>query len=194
MPADLDFRSITISGFRFAPIRYERFKGPTIYLFGRLAPGVTIEQAQAELTTVAQRAPADRPETQEPLRAMVLPYTRDHVDLLDPGMVVLFRIAQVLTGALVFVVAVNLAILVYAAMVTRFGEIAYARRSGRVDAASSPSSSSKHWRLLLGAVSGLALSSVALNYMPFRAGGRRRAVCLSFELTWPPWSIALVLA
>ena len=122
------------------------------------------------------------------------PYTRDHVDLLDPGMVVLFRIAQVLTGALVFVVAVNLAILVYAYMVTRFGEIMYARRSGRVDAASSPSSSSKHWRLSTRRRErpGALLSRAELHA---RSRGRAEA-CRSDSLRAhpPPWSIALVLA
>jgi putative ABC transport system permease protein len=149
-----------------APLIDERFEGPSIYLFGRLAPGVTIEQAQAELTTMAPRKAADRAEGQGALRAVVVPYTRDHVDLSDPGMVVLFRIAQVLTGALVFVVAVNLAILVYARTVTRFGEIAVRAALG-----------ASRRRILvqlfiealalsaLGALSGLALSAVALNYL-----------------------------
>jgi putative ABC transport system permease protein len=160
--------------FRADPLAYERFKGPTIYLFGRLAPGVTIEQAQAELTTVAQRAPADRSGTQEPLRAVVLPYTRDHVDLSDPGMVVLFRIAQVLSGALVFVVAVNLAILVYARTVTRFGEIAVRTALGASRRRILAQLFIEALTLsLLGAVSGLALSSVGLNYIQSlaRAGG-----------------------
>ena len=60
------------------------------------------------------------------LRARVIsPYTRAHVGHGNPALVWLFRIAQLLIGALSFVVAVNLAILtMYARTVTRLGEIA----------------------------------------------------------------------
>ena len=150
--------------FRTDSLVDERFEGPSIYLFGRLAPGITIEQAQAELTTMAPRQAAERSKGVEPLRAVVVPYTRDHVDLADPGVVALFRMAQVLTGALVFVVAVNLAILIYARTVTRLGEIALRTALG-----------ASRRRILaqlfiealalsaLGAVCGLMLCAVALN-------------------------------
>ena len=81
-------------------------------------------------------------------------------------MVALLRIVQLLTGVLVFVVAVNLAILVYARTVTRFGEIAVRTALG-----------ASRRRILaqlfiealalstLGAVSGLVLSSVGLRYI-----------------------------
>ena len=55
---------------------------------------------------------------------VVLPFTREHVELSDPAIVWLLRAAQLLVGALAFVVAVNLAILLYARTVTRLGEIA----------------------------------------------------------------------
>ena len=59
------------------------------------------------------------------LRPVVLPYTREHLDLdRSQRWSGLLRIAQLLVGALSFVVAVNLAILVYARTVTRLGEIA----------------------------------------------------------------------
>ncbi len=109
---------------RANPLQYKRMQGPELYMFGRLAPGVTLEQAQAELTTVAQRAAAAYPETHGRLRAVVLPYTREHLDLTHPNIVWALRIAQLLIGALSFVVAVNLAILLYARTVTRLGEIA----------------------------------------------------------------------
>ena len=54
----------------------------------------------------------------------MLPYTREHLELTIRIRLWLLRIAQLFIGALSFVVAVNLAILVYARTVTRLGEIA----------------------------------------------------------------------
>jgi putative ABC transport system permease protein len=101
----------------------ERGTGPTIHMFGRLASGVTIEAAQAQLTTIAPRA-AENAGTQERVPPMVVPYTRAHTGVADPGDLLLLSIAQLLIAALTVVVAVNLAILVYARTVTRLGEIA----------------------------------------------------------------------
>ncbi len=50
-------------------------EGPGITIFGRLAPGVTYEQAQAELTTVGRRAAAELPATHEHLMPRVAPFT-----------------------------------------------------------------------------------------------------------------------
>ena len=58
------------------------------------------------------------------LRPVVLPYTHEHLSITDPFRLWTARIALLLVGALVFVVAVNLAILMYARTVTRLGEIA----------------------------------------------------------------------
>ena len=44
-------------------------------VFGRLAPGVSPEEAQAELTTVTRRIAVDFPEAHERFRADELPYT-----------------------------------------------------------------------------------------------------------------------
>ncbi len=109
---------------RANPLRYQRLEGPELYVFGRLAPGVTLHEAQAELTVLGQRAAAAHPETHQRLRPVVLPYTHEHVDITNPFRLWALRIAQLFVGALAFVVAVNLAILVYARTVTRLGEIA----------------------------------------------------------------------
>nr|MDQ3345985.1 ABC transporter permease [Chloroflexota bacterium] len=109
---------------RANPSEYERLQGPSLYVFGRLAPGVTLEEAQAELTTIGQRAAAANPDTHARLRPRVLPYPREHVDLSQPALVWMLRVAQLLIGVLAFVVAVNVAILLYARTVTRLGEIA----------------------------------------------------------------------
>jgi predicted permease len=103
------------------PLEYPRWEGPPIYMFGRLAPGVTIGQAQAEFAAVAQRTAEAHPDTGRTLQPAVVPFTRD---MLDPTMAWVLRAGQVLVGALTFVVAINLAILVYARTVTRLGELA----------------------------------------------------------------------
>jgi putative ABC transport system permease protein len=110
--------------FRAHPLEYERLQGPELFMFGRLAGSVTLDQAQAELTTIGRRAAAAYPETHGRLRPIVLPYTREHSSLVTPMRVWIMRIAQLLIGGLSFVVAVNLAILIYARTVTRLGEIA----------------------------------------------------------------------
>jgi putative ABC transport system permease protein len=109
---------------RANPLQFERLQGPALNVFGRLAPGVTWEAAQAELTIVGQRAAATHPETHGRLRLIVIPYAREFSGLNSPIRVWMVRIAQLLFGALAFVVAVNLAILIYARTVTRLGEIA----------------------------------------------------------------------
>ncbi|MGI9181348.1 MAG: ABC transporter permease [Longimicrobiaceae bacterium] len=109
---------------RADPSAYERLQGPALYVFGRLAPGVTLEEAQAEITTIGRRAAAAYPETHERLRLRVLPYTREHLDLEHPLVRVALRILQLLVSGLLVVVAVNLAVLQYARTVARLGEIA----------------------------------------------------------------------
>ena len=109
---------------RTNPLAHERLQGPYLYVFGRLARGATLEIAQAELSSIGQRTAAAYPATHERLRPMVLPYTREHLDLAHPRVVWALRVAQLLIGALTFVVSINLAILVYARTVARVGEIA----------------------------------------------------------------------
>jgi putative ABC transport system permease protein len=106
------------------PLEYARGEGPRIYMFGRLAADVTIEQAQAEFAAVAPRTAVVPPETGLALRPVVVPYTYEHSDLNQPGVSWMLRAGQLLVGALTFVVAINLAILVYARTVTRLGELA----------------------------------------------------------------------
>jgi putative ABC transport system permease protein len=103
------------------PAKYARWDGPRIHMFGRLAPGVTLDQAQAEFATVAQRTADVHPESGRTLRPVVVPYTRD---TLDAAGLWALRAGQILVAALTFLVAINLAILVYARTVTRLGELA----------------------------------------------------------------------
>jgi predicted permease len=103
--------------------RYPRGQGPSIFIFGRLAPGVTIADAQAELAAIGTRSTAAYPATHTQLRPQVLPYTYPLVDIQD---VSLWQVGvmQGMVSMLLVVVAINIAILVYARTATRQGEIA----------------------------------------------------------------------
>ena len=50
--------------------------GPAVTVFGVLAPGVTLETAQAELTALGRRAAIERPATHEHLQPRVTPYAK----------------------------------------------------------------------------------------------------------------------
>ena len=146
------------------PLDHARLHGPSLFLFGRLAPGVTLEAAQAELTTVGQQTAAAYPDLYQRLRPLVLPYTREHVGLTSPYTLWVVRLAQLFVGALTLVVAVNLAILVYARTVTRAGEIAVRTALGASRGRVLVQLFVESLALaLLGAGAGLVLAQVALG-------------------------------
>ena len=99
--------------------------GPAVNVFGRLAPGATLESAQAELTAIGQRVAASAPATHEHLRAArhalhlrVQRHGRSRATRWrsrDPD-----RARRCCSS----IVCVNVAILVYARTATRQGEIA----------------------------------------------------------------------
>ena len=111
---------------RANPSDYERGQGPEIFIFGRLAAGVTLDEAQAELTVIGQQSAAAFPETHEQLRPQVLPYTYPLIDIQDVSAWWVARM-QLFVSLLLVVVAVNVAVLAYARTATRRGEIAVAR-------------------------------------------------------------------
>jgi predicted permease len=108
---------------RVNPSDYPRGQGPQIFIFGRLAPGVTAEEAQAELSALGWRASAAFPSTHAQLRPRVLPYTYPLADIQD---VSLWEVAmmQLMISMLLIIVAFNVAILIYARTATRQAEIA----------------------------------------------------------------------
>jgi len=149
---------------RLDPLKYRPWQGPELNVFARLKPGATEAQAEAELASAGRASVERHPDGRDALRPIVLPFTREHVEMSAPPFVWLLRAAQLLVGALTFVVAVNLAILLYARTVTRLGEIAVRTALG-----------ASRRRILaqlfiealtltvLGAVIGLALSGVGLR-------------------------------
>ena len=108
---------------RADPSAYERREGPAIFIFGRLARGVSMEDAQAELDAIGLRTAADFPETHARLRPMVMPYAHS---LTGSQGISAWELAgaQFIASLLLLVVALNVAILVYARTAMRRGEIA----------------------------------------------------------------------
>jgi predicted permease len=100
-----------------APLR-----GPAITIFGRLAPGATLDDAQAELTELGRHAAREFPDTHEHLQPQVMPYARmSAISMEDGGRV--FALLQIFTLMLLALVCGNVALLLFARAATREAEI-----------------------------------------------------------------------
>jgi putative ABC transport system permease protein len=106
---------------RLDPAKFEVGKAPPINVFGRLAPGATLEQARGQLTAIGRRLAADGAETREQIRPTAESYGLSFVD--DPQLMWAYYLARLLVGLVLGVIAVNVAILSYARAATRAGEI-----------------------------------------------------------------------
>jgi predicted permease len=102
------------------PADYARRRGPGITMFARLAPGVPLERAQAELTALGQRAAEAFPDTNARLTPRIVRYAKFFADDAEPRVMTQ---VQVLITLLLVVVGVNVAIVVYARTATRHNEI-----------------------------------------------------------------------
>ena len=147
---------------------YPRREGPPTRMFGKLAPGVTISTAQAELTALADRAAADFPATDRLLKPVVLPYVESLWSAVEDSrmqMIVLYS-ANVLFVGLLALCGANIATLVFARTATRDVEISVrtalgasrARIAGQLFAEALVLSS-------LAAVAGLTIASYALTWV-----------------------------
>jgi predicted permease len=99
--------------------------GPAVSIFGRLAPGASINQAQAELQSITARLASINPETHKNLRPRVTTYAKP---LIGGGEAELLRaILYAVNGMFLMLLAVvcaNVATLVFARTATRGWEIA----------------------------------------------------------------------
>ena len=95
-------------------------QGAAISVFGRLAPGMSFDNAQAEVTLIAKRIAAEHPTTHAQLQAHVLPYAQMSVsndDMQIMGLIYFFIIV------LVAVVCCTVALLLFARAASRETEI-----------------------------------------------------------------------
>jgi predicted permease len=95
--------------------------GVEITVFGRLAPGMTVENAQAELGSITKRIAAEHPTTHSALQTHVIPYTQMSVTTSDElGMIALIYFFCIV---LVAVVCSTVALLLFARAASRETEI-----------------------------------------------------------------------
>ena len=108
---------------RLNVLDHERGQGPPISIVGRLAPGVSLDEAQAELTSIGQRAAVDFPATHEHLRPRVMPLAKSWMDLSSGESLSLWSINLFIIMLLALVCS-NVALLMFARAATRETEIA----------------------------------------------------------------------
>jgi putative ABC transport system permease protein len=109
----------------WAPLRLDLSgprQGPEIQVFGRLAPGVTLDRAQAELTSIGMRAATDFPDTHEHVRPEVMPYAQSITGVRGLESVALLSINAFLLMLLILVGA-NVALLMFARAAARESEM-----------------------------------------------------------------------
>ena len=96
--------------------------GPAITIFGLLAAGVTLEAAQAELTSLGRQVAAERPATHEHLRPRVTPYAELLFDPSTGDRRILLSI-NFFAFVLLVLVCSNVALLLFARAATREAEL-----------------------------------------------------------------------
>jgi putative ABC transport system permease protein len=97
--------------------------GPTVSIFGRLAPGASLDEAQTELGVIAARMAASSPVTHQHIRPIVTTYYKP----IDAGEMLVVRnvmyAVNVVFLLLLAIVCTNVATLVFARTATRGWEI-----------------------------------------------------------------------
>ena len=96
--------------------------GPAISVIGRLAPGVSLQDAQTELTAIGQRLSADFPATHKHIRPRVLRYAAAILPVPESESAGL-RVLNLFVIVLVLLMCGNVALLMFARAATRESEI-----------------------------------------------------------------------
>lgn len=108
--------------FQLTSSSYPPLEGPPVRAFGRLAPDANLEGAQVELTTVTQRVVLGNPETHQQLRAQVLLFPNEVMDISSSVSVGLMS-SNGLFILFLILMAANVALLVFVRAATREREI-----------------------------------------------------------------------
>src|SRR5688572_196574 len=99
----------------------EPLGGGNITVFGRLAPGMTFESAQAQLTALGRRLAAEHPTTHAQLQSHVLPYAKPDPDSGDMPQIKALTYSFIV--AFVMLVCSTVALLLFARAASRETEI-----------------------------------------------------------------------
>jgi len=98
-------------------------QGPEVRMFGALAPGASLETANAELALIGQRTAADYRVTHERLRPRVLEYAKSFWDI-PTGISLAILSSNLVVIMLLVLICSNVALLMFARAATREAEIA----------------------------------------------------------------------
>jgi putative ABC transport system permease protein len=110
--------------FRLDPLHHAPGKGPAVTVFGRLAPGATLDEARAELATLGARAAKASPATHARLTPRVRAFARTPWSGGGLALHGIFAASGLALAALMAVLCGNVALLLYARAATREAEIA----------------------------------------------------------------------
>jgi putative ABC transport system permease protein len=175
---------------RWNPLDYDWGQGPSVLVFGRLADGVSVRGADAELGAIGRRVAAEHPSTHRMLRAAVVPFGGESI-LRSPS----FWSQQYLALLLLTVACGNVGILVLARTATRSGEIAVRAAVGASRARIVTQLFIEALLLgLLGAGVGLGLIEVAARRVKVLLDLRDAPFWYRFDVTWQTALAALALA
>src|SRR4029079_3272716 len=100
-----------------------RQQSPILRVFGRLAPGATVETAQPELTVLGATAATEFPDTHEHLEPRVVPYIDSIFGGFSADSTSEVFGGNLLSVLLVILVCGNVALLMFARAATRENEI-----------------------------------------------------------------------
>jgi putative ABC transport system permease protein len=108
---------------RLDPVNYPRPQSPVLRVFGRLAPGATLETAQPELTVLGAIAAAAFPDTDAHLRPRIVPYIDSIFGSFAADSTTEVAGGNLLSVLLVFLVCGNVALLMFTRAATREKEL-----------------------------------------------------------------------
>ncbi len=153
---------------RERPIDHPVGSGPSIFISGRLAPGFELADAKAELDVIGRRMAEESPETHGSFRARVMPYILGPIDMNESageGMFWQFAALNAFIVVVLLIVALNVAVLVYARTATRRGEMAVRTALGATRARVVGQLFCESLVLaLLAAIPGLILARIGLGF------------------------------
>jgi predicted permease len=101
----------------------DRHQGTAIQIFGRLAPGASLEQARTELTNLGRSAAVDFPDTHRHLRPQVLTFAESVRAINGPGKSMVLLTGNIWVIMLLALVCANVGLLMFARAATRETEI-----------------------------------------------------------------------